>query len=51
MKAKFTIFNNETLKRVSDEVYSTAEEANHDYFMNHGRTHVGLVQMGKTGKG
>lgn len=39
----FSIFDNSTGKRVSEESYATAEEANHDYYMNHGSTHVGII--------
>jgi hypothetical protein len=44
--AGFSIFANETGERVSDATYTTAEEANHDYYMNQGHTHVGLVKLG-----
>lgn len=38
----FSVFDNITRKRVSDEWYATAEEANRDYYMNFGHTHVGV---------
>lgn len=40
---KFSIFDNKTGKRISSDSYATAEEANHDYHMNSGATHVGTV--------
>lgn len=39
----FSIFDNFTGKRVSEDSYATAEEANHDYYMNAGSTHVGVI--------
>lgn len=39
----FSIFDNFTGKRVSESSYATVEEANHDYYMNHGHTHVGII--------
>lgn len=39
----FSIFDCGTNDRLSQESYATAEEANHDYHMNHGHTYVGVV--------
>lgn len=39
----FTIFDCTTGRRVSKRSYATAEEANHDYYMNAGHTCVGPV--------
>jgi hypothetical protein len=39
----FSIFDCTTHERVSSEVYRTADDANHDYFMNAGHTYVGPV--------
>jgi hypothetical protein len=39
----FSIFDNSTGKRVSEDSYATADEANHDYCMNAGSTHVGVI--------
>lgn len=40
---RFSIFDNFTGKRVSEDSYATADEANHDYYMNAGSTHVGVI--------
>lgn len=40
---RFSIFDNFTRKRVSEDSYATADEANHDYYMNAGCTHVGVI--------
>jgi hypothetical protein len=37
----FAVFDCRTFEQVSDRTYDTAEEANHDYHMNAGRTYVG----------
>jgi hypothetical protein len=42
--AQFSIFDCTTRKQVSDRVYDTAEEANHDYYMNQGHTYMGVLQ-------
>lgn len=39
----FTIFDCLTKQRVSDRSYATAEEANHDYYMNQGHTYIGVI--------
>ena len=39
----FSIYDNLTGKRVSEDSYATADEANRDYYMNEGHTHVGVV--------
>jgi hypothetical protein len=41
---KFSIFDCLTHQRVSCQSYDTAEEANHDYYMNAGHTYVGLIK-------
>jgi hypothetical protein len=41
----FSIFDCETGERVSEETYATAEEANHDYYMNAGHTRVGVISV------
>jgi hypothetical protein len=41
---KFSIFDCETGKRISDESYATAEQANHDYHMNAGHTCVKPIE-------
>lgn len=43
VEMKFSIFDCFTHERVSDEMYATVEEANHDYHMNAGRTYIGVV--------
>lgn len=40
----FSIFDCDTRERVSDQSYPTADEANHDYYMNAGHTFVGVIQ-------
>ena len=44
----FSIFDCETHTRVSDVAYATAEEANHDYHMNEGHTHIGDIAYERT---
>jgi hypothetical protein len=39
----FSIFDCTTDKRISDQSYSTREEANHDYFMNEGHTYIDVT--------
>ena len=48
-KAKqiWSIFDCETGLRVSDRAYATTEEANHDYYMNAGRTFIGIIDVPK----
>lgn len=41
----FTIFDNITKERVSPDSYTTSEEANHDYYMNAGHTHIGVIPV------
>lgn len=41
---KFSIFDCENGKRISDESYATAEQANHDYHMNAGHTCVKPIE-------
>jgi hypothetical protein len=43
---KFSIFKCRTHEQVSDRLYSTADEANHDYHMNAGHTYVGIATKG-----
>lgn len=39
----FSIFYCETGKRLSDREYLSADEANHDYYMNAGHSYIGIV--------
>ena len=41
----FSIYDNLTGTRLSNASYHTVEEANRDYHMNEGHTHVGDIGM------
>lgn len=39
----YGVFDCETHQQLSDRLYPTAEEANHDYHMNEGHTYINPV--------
>lgn len=47
----YSIFDCFTHERVSDQTYTTREEANHDYYMNAGHTYIGVVKENRRRSG
>lgn len=41
---KFSIFDCSTHERLSEQSYTTAEEASRDYHMNTGHTYIGVIR-------